>query len=56
LLTTGLVVVTGIAIHNFPEGMAVFLSTLNGWKLGVTIAIAIGLVFLFIIVVVIVLI
>jgi ZIP family zinc transporter len=38
-----LVVITGISLHNFPEGMAVYLSTINGWHLGVTIAIAIGL-------------
>lgn len=42
-MVTSLVVVTGISLHNFPEGMAVYLSTLNGWKLGLTIAIAIGL-------------
>jgi ZIP family zinc transporter len=43
LLLTGIIVVIGISIHNFPEGMAVFLSTLNGWKIGIPIAIAIGL-------------
>ena len=43
---TSLVVVTGISLHNFPEGMAVYLSTLNGWRLGVSIAVAIGYVVL----------
>jgi ZIP family zinc transporter len=47
LMVTSLVVVTGISLHNFPEGMAVYLSTLNGWRLGVTIAIAIGYVCIF---------
>lgn len=42
LLKTGLVVAAGIALHNFPEGMAVYLSTLNGWRLGVSIALAIA--------------
>lgn len=40
---TSLVVFTGICLHNFPEGMAVYLSTLRGWSLGVTIALAIGM-------------
>lgn len=40
---TALIVVTGISLHNIPEGMAVYLSTLKGWKLGVAIAVAIGL-------------
>jgi len=40
---TGLVVVTGISLHNFPEGMAVYLSTLKGWKLGLSIAFAIAM-------------
>jgi len=43
LLVTGFIVVVGISVHNFPEGMAVFLSTMNGWRMGVTIAVAIGL-------------
>jgi ZIP family zinc transporter len=40
---TSIVVFTGICLHNFPEGMAVYLSTLKGWNLGLTIAIAIGM-------------
>jgi ZIP family zinc transporter len=43
LLLTGIVVATGIALHNFPEGMAVYMSTLKHYKLGFAIAIAIGL-------------
>jgi ZIP family zinc transporter len=43
LLMTGLVVATGMSLHNFPEGMAVYLSTLKHYNLGLAIAIAIGL-------------
>lgn len=43
LFMTGMVVTTGIALHNFPEGMAVYMSTLKHYKLGLAIAIAIGL-------------
>eukprot|EP01080_Neovahlkampfia_damariscottae_P006216 gene6216-10222_t len=42
LLMTGLVVFTGISLHNFPEGMAVYFSTLKGWSLGLTIAIVVA--------------
>ncbi|KAL0485167.1 zntB [Acrasis kona] len=43
LLMTGIVVATGMALHNFPEGMAVYLSTLKHYNLGLAIALAIGL-------------
>jgi zinc transporter, ZIP family len=43
LLKTGTFVAIGIAIHNFPEGMAVFYSTLYDFRLGLTIAVAIAI-------------
>jgi zinc transporter, ZIP family len=43
LLRTGLFVALGIAIHNFPEGMATFYSSLVNTKLGIAIAIAIAI-------------
>jgi ZIP family zinc transporter len=43
LLLTGLVVATGIALHNFPEGMAVYMSTMKQYRAGLAIALAIGL-------------
>src|SRR4030066_2419180 len=43
LLRTGLFVALGIAIHNFPEGMASFYSAMVDVKLGVAIAIAIAI-------------
>jgi ZIP family zinc transporter len=43
LLLTGMVVATGIALHNFPEGMAVYMSTMKQYKLGFAVAMAIGL-------------
>ncbi len=39
----GLLVALGIAIHNFPEGIAVFFSSLADQRLGITMAIAIAL-------------
>ncbi len=39
----GILVAIGIAIHNFPEGIAVFFSSLVNLHLGLTIAIAIAL-------------
>lgn len=42
-MMTSFTVFLGICLHNFPEGMAVYLSSLKGWKLGVTIALAIGM-------------
>ena len=43
LLRTGLFVALGIAIHNFPEGMASFYSAMVDVKLGIAIAIAIAI-------------
>ncbi len=43
LLKTGVFVAIGIAIHNFPEGMAVFYSTIYDFRLGITIAVAIAI-------------
>lgn len=43
LLSTGMVVTLGLIIHNFPEGMAVFLSSFSNLKLGVLLALAIAI-------------
>ncbi|MEM0360723.1 MAG: zinc transporter ZupT [Candidatus Diapherotrites archaeon] len=43
LLKCGTLVAIGIAIHNFPEGIAVFFSSLSSISLGIPIAIAIAL-------------
>ncbi|MBN2072798.1 MAG: zinc transporter ZupT [Actinobacteria bacterium] len=43
LLRTGLFVAIGIGIHNFPEGMATFYSSLADLKLGIAIAVAIAI-------------
>ncbi len=43
LLKTGLFVALGIGIHNFPEGMATFVGTLQDLQLGIVIAIAIAI-------------
>lgn len=43
LMRTGLVSALGIAIHNFPEGLATFMSALVDPKLGITIAIAVAI-------------
>jgi ZIP family zinc transporter len=43
LLKTGLFVALGIAIHNFPEGMAAFAGALREPSLGVAIAVAIAI-------------
>jgi len=43
LLRTGLFVALGIGIHNFPEGMATFYSTMVDVKLGISVAIAIAI-------------
>ncbi|RRT68566.1 hypothetical protein B296_00015144, partial [Ensete ventricosum] len=34
---------TGISLHNFPEGMAVFLGSMKGLRVGVNLALAIAL-------------
>lgn len=43
LLKTGLLVALGIGVHNFPEGITTFASTMHDPALGVAIAIAIAL-------------
>jgi len=43
LLSTGLVVTLGLIIHNFPEGMAVFLSSFTNIRFGILLAIAIAI-------------
>lgn len=43
LVRTGLFVALGIAIHNFPEGLAVFAGSLHSLKVGMAIALAIAL-------------
>jgi len=43
LLKTGLFVALGLAIHNFPEGMATFTGALKDVQLGIAIAVAIAL-------------
>lgn len=43
LLSTGLIVTIGLIIHNFPEGMAVFLSSFTSTRLGILLAIAIAI-------------
>lgn len=42
LLKTSILVTLGIAIHNFPEGMATFAATLSDMRLGVLLAFAIA--------------
>ncbi len=43
LYRTGLLVALGIAIHNFPEGMATFVGALQDLRLGVAIGVAIAI-------------
>ena len=43
LLKTGLFVALGLGIHNFPEGMASFATTLSDPQLGIAVAIAIAI-------------
>jgi len=43
LFRVGLLVALGIAIHNFPEGFAVFAGNLNSLGLGIVIAVAIAI-------------
>ena len=40
LMLSGFVIAVGIAIHNFPEGIAVFMSSLGNTKFGILIAFA----------------
>lgn len=43
VLASGLITALGIALHNFPEGIAVFLASIKGGSLGLTLALAIAL-------------
>jgi len=43
LYRTGLLVALGIGIHNFPEGMATFVGTLQNLRLGLAIGLAIAI-------------
>ena len=43
LMAAGVFTTLGIAIHNFPEGVAVFMSSLVNIKLGIVLALAIAL-------------
>jgi len=43
LLKAGLFVALGLGIHNFPEGMATFVTTLSDPQLGIAIAIAVAI-------------
>ncbi|MFA7709459.1 MAG: zinc transporter ZupT [archaeon] len=43
LFKVGLLMALGIAIHNFPEGFAVFAGNLSSFKVGIVIAIAIAI-------------
>ena len=43
LMRAGLLVALGIFIHNFPEGMATFVGTMENIKLGTAIAVAIAI-------------
>ncbi len=43
LMRVGLLTALGIAIHNFPEGLATFFATLHDTRLGIAIAIAIAI-------------
>ncbi|CAM6129766.1 unnamed protein product [Calypogeia fissa] len=40
---SGIITAVGISLHNFPEGMAVFLGSVKGVRIGVSLALAIGL-------------
>jgi ZIP family zinc transporter len=43
LMTTGILTTIGIAIHNFPEGIAVFMSSIGDIRLGIALAVAIAI-------------
>ncbi|MBT7902743.1 zinc transporter ZupT [Candidatus Woesearchaeota archaeon] len=43
LMTAGVLTAIGIAIHNLPEGMAVFVSSMNDLTIGISLAIAIAI-------------
>eukprot|EP00250_Pteridium_aquilinum_P034802 c8122_g1_i1 orf=83-922(+) len=43
VLFSGIITAIGISLHNFPEGMAVFLGSLKGLHVGISLALAIAL-------------
>lgn len=43
VLFSGIVTAVGISLHNFPEGMAVFLGSMKGLRVGLNLAVAIAL-------------
>jgi len=43
VLFSGIITAVGISLHNFPEGMAVFLGSVKGLRVGVNLAFAIAL-------------
>ncbi|CAL0324033.1 unnamed protein product [Lupinus luteus] len=43
VLYSGIITAIGISLHNFPEGMAVFLGSLKGLRVGINLALAIAL-------------
>jgi ZIP family zinc transporter len=43
IMKAGIFVAIGLAIHNFPEGLAVFMSSMVNIKLGISLAVAIAL-------------
>lgn len=43
LMTTGVLTTIGIAMHNFPEGIAVFMSSIDDVRLGIALAFAIAI-------------
>nr|AFK45699.1 unknown [Lotus japonicus] len=43
VLFSGIVTAVGISLHNFPEGMAVFLGSMKGLRVGLNLALAIAL-------------
>jgi ZIP family zinc transporter len=43
LMTAGVLTAVGIAIHNFPEGLAVFISSMSDISLGIPLAFAIAI-------------
>ncbi|KAF3452559.1 hypothetical protein FNV43_RR02992 [Rhamnella rubrinervis] len=43
VLYSGIITAIGISLHNFPEGMAVFLGSLKGLRVGINLAVAIAL-------------
>lgn len=43
VLFSGIITAVGISLHNFPEGIAVFLGSLKGLRVGISLALAIAL-------------